>query len=381
MSETVIINSKRPGEARHPLLWACYLGASWTWCIGMFLPVLLVRDVGVAGFWAFAIPNVLGAAAMGFVLRSADASREVVARNRIACMAFSAVTISFHVFFAGWMIRTLSPWLVGVAVGAFALVYLAGRRRAGVDAWAACLVLALSLAAFAYVGRPEAVWPAPVEESKYALVGLAPVCLFGFLFCPYLDLTFHRADQESARPPVSFGVGFGVLFFAMILFTLAYAVVMIGVLDGGRMAIGDRLAWAIGGHMAVQAGFTVAVHLREFNRAWGQAPARSFGKGDVVLAIVAVVIPLSLQLVPVPGEVVYRTYLGFYGLVFPAYVWLCMFPGLTRRSITVCGVAIALAGPFYALGFLANEFLWLLAGLAIVLAARLFVTVRRPARV
>ena len=54
--------------------WAAYLACSWTWCIGMFLPVLLVRDYGVWGWIVFAVPNVLGAAAMGWVLRSAEVS-------------------------------------------------------------------------------------------------------------------------------------------------------------------------------------------------------------------------------------------------------------------------------------------------------------------
>ena len=32
------------------LSWAVYLGVSWTWCIGMFLPVLIMRDYGIAGW-------------------------------------------------------------------------------------------------------------------------------------------------------------------------------------------------------------------------------------------------------------------------------------------------------------------------------------------
>lgn len=63
--------------ARQPwwsvLGWAAYLACSWTWCIGMFLPVLLVRDYGVWGFVVFAVPNVVGAGAMGWVLSAASA--------------------------------------------------------------------------------------------------------------------------------------------------------------------------------------------------------------------------------------------------------------------------------------------------------------------
>src|SRR6266404_3216610 len=48
--------------------WAVFLAVSWTWCIGMFLPVLLVRDYGLWGWIVFAVPNMIGAAAMGWVM-------------------------------------------------------------------------------------------------------------------------------------------------------------------------------------------------------------------------------------------------------------------------------------------------------------------------
>ena len=40
--------------------WGLFCACSWTWCIGMFLPVILIRDLGGAGFLAFAIPNLFG---------------------------------------------------------------------------------------------------------------------------------------------------------------------------------------------------------------------------------------------------------------------------------------------------------------------------------
>src|SRR6516165_1703113 len=92
------------------LSWAALLAASWTWCIGMFLPVLLVRDYGLMGWVVFAVPNVIGAAAMGWVLRDAQASRRVVGRHAEAAGLFSLGTIAFQVFFAAWMVRRiLSP--------------------------------------------------------------------------------------------------------------------------------------------------------------------------------------------------------------------------------------------------------------------------------
>src|SRR3974377_2421065 len=93
---------------RNWLGWATFLGVSWTWCIGMFLPVLLVRDYGIWGWIVFAIPNVLGAPPMGWVIRSRETSLEIVAAHREACQLFSAVTIAFHLFFALSVIAPLA---------------------------------------------------------------------------------------------------------------------------------------------------------------------------------------------------------------------------------------------------------------------------------
>src|SRR5437762_393098 len=82
--------------------WAVYLGMSWTWCIGMFLPVLLVREFGVWGWVVFAIPNVIGAAAMGWII-SRERSHQIVQQHRAAVEAFSVITIAFQLFFLFWL--------------------------------------------------------------------------------------------------------------------------------------------------------------------------------------------------------------------------------------------------------------------------------------
>src|SRR2546421_8858832 len=103
-----------PSSILHPpssfsslLAWAAYLACSWTWCIGMFLPVLLVRDYGIWGWVVFAVPNVVGAAAMGWVIRSAESSHAITGNHFSACAAFSVITILFHVFFVQWMVARL----------------------------------------------------------------------------------------------------------------------------------------------------------------------------------------------------------------------------------------------------------------------------------
>src|ERR1051325_2490171 len=105
------------------LLWAFFLACSWTWCIGMFLPVLLVRNWGIGAWFVFAIPNVIGAAAMGFVMRSRQQSEDILINHRMAVAVFSLITIAFHIYFVYWFVgnRLMTPWLLVIPVAAFFL--------------------------------------------------------------------------------------------------------------------------------------------------------------------------------------------------------------------------------------------------------------------
>ena len=132
-----------------PLAWAVFLASSWTWCIGMYLPVLLVRDYGIWGWVVFAIPNVIGAAAMGWTVRDADASRQLVGAHRMAMSAFAVVTVAFQLFFGAWFFHesfgfegVSSAWTVAV-VPLIAAVFLSvliiddcSRTRLGLAALA-----------------------------------------------------------------------------------------------------------------------------------------------------------------------------------------------------------------------------------------------------
>ena len=46
-----------------------FCACSWTWCIGMYLPVILLRELGWPAVIAFAAPNLVGCAAFGYLLR------------------------------------------------------------------------------------------------------------------------------------------------------------------------------------------------------------------------------------------------------------------------------------------------------------------------
>ena len=376
----------------------------------MFLPVLLVRDYGVWGFVVFAVPNVIGAGAVGWGLRN-GASERIVETHRVACRVFSLVTVAFHCYFLLWVIGKQTPstgplpWEViagcGTVVGiAVLLSWLASRDRPRL--WSAGLVWALSGGLFAgflvmrrhfgVEGAPTLIGLRGAMHDPAGLIWLGPVCVFGFALCPYLDSTFCRARQSVDRRGgvLAFTIGFGVLFAMMILFTLAYAP---NVLSGYVYSVVAIANIAVVLQYLCQSSFSVLVHSGEVVRG---APATSLlGRTGLICAcVIGVLVGLKVlrpspNLVPIGsatmtnGEVVYRCFMSFYGLVFPAYVWLCMIPtrdghsgvGGTRgrRKLMVLVGACVLAGPCYWMGFIERVEWWLAPGLGMVLVARLLV--------
>jgi hypothetical protein len=384
-------SSHEPRALLHPLLWAVFLGASWTWVIGMFLPVLLVRDYGVWGWIVFALPNVLGAAAMGWALRDADASGAFVRRHAPACYAFSLVTVAFHVCFAMWMINRLRGAWGLMALAAFVVAALALRGN-----------VARAVGGVATMGVSLAIWVALRRQGDFltlppatggqvggplGAVWLLPVFVIGFALCPYLDLTFHRARQNTSPGGgrLAFGVGFGVVFFSMIVFTLLYARWIAPAAAG--IHVSPLATSILCGHLIVQSAFTVAAHVRELpSPRMFPDPAAARTLGAMVLAILlgaAVIGWVASTHRTVRGhdfgEVVYWCFLGFYGLVFPGYLWLHGFPGRpggitpTPRTMGLLAVVVAVAFPMYWMGFVEGRPAWLLPGAAILLAARLLV--------
>ncbi len=382
------------GSLGHWLGWAVYLAMSWTWCIGMFLPVLLVRDYGIWGWIAFAVPNVLGAAAMGWVLRRPESSRNMVAAHRPAMICFSAVTVAFQFFFAAWMFypQDYSWMLPATAVLAAVMLIPASSaaKRVRFEHLVAIAVLLVSLACMFFVVKRTvrsvpSVLHAPARPVE--LLALAPVMAFGFLLCPYLDVTFHHARRHtsSERARLAFSIGFGVIFLVMIAFTVAYGPEL--PFRHGSFVLGPA-RWALAAYLMVQLAFTVGVHVREGTDRLKQAvwvgcavlvAAACVGTGSFWLGDVAFVVD---HRVASPSEMVYRLYMGFYGLVFPAYVWICVVGSPERRpskaAVGVFLVAIAVALPAFWMGFIQGRMLWLVPGLGAVLLAKL--AVPRPGR-
>ncbi|MEM6459304.1 MAG: hypothetical protein AAF710_07945 [Planctomycetota bacterium] len=386
-----------PGEPMRgvgpTLLWACFLGCSWTWVIGMFLPVMLLRDHGVWGWVAFAVPNVLGAAAMGTVLRTPEASWRLVQRHGPMLRGFASVTIAYQVFVVSWLFEglwwpavcllLLVPWLV-----------MDGPRKRRLGSWLPWIAVGaalVSFGAFSSAGRLDGAWlnvredTLPSRLSPLALGLLTPGLIVGFALCPYLDPTFHRARIRTSpgTGAAAFAVGFVGVFGSMIVFSLMYAGLLRPVVDGEASVSSLSPPWQalLLIHVGLQVGFTMLVHGRE--RFGGGEGRRVGGFAGLLVATVALgmwastgpALPDGLTL----GEVVYRLFLLAYGAVFPAYVLICMVPArrpggtdaARRRRVFVLTSCVAY--PLGAMGFIVGPAWWLLGLYAAIVGGRLVV--------
>jgi hypothetical protein len=375
--------------------WGLFCTSSWTWCIGMYLPFIMLRLWGWPGFWAFFVPNVVGCAMFGFVL-DRDRSRALAARLGWACALFSAVTVAYQCWFAGWIAQTYAidptagtcaqlpttpvalrtiastavPNALLLAGLALALRGNAFWRTAGtVVTLASPLVLLLpgGLAAAATTGDPTAAGADPSTGAAATIATAAPILdalplvfalptiVAGFLLSPYLDLTFHRAAQEAPNPRIAFAT-FGAAFAGMLLLVASFHEPATG---APRVGLALLTLWG------VQLLFTISVHLRELLRA--PASIRMPAATSVALIAAAVLLGTPAFLFNIvrgllPGEPLYLTFLGAYGLLFPVLFLLERRPA--PRAITV---AILFAGvPCYLLG--AWDFMTVLMPVPIVLA-------------
>lgn len=332
----------RPASARsmaRDVGWGLFLASSWTWCIGMFLPVVMLREYGWLGFIVFAVPNVVGCTWFGWSMPP-HRGRWLLSRGGWLAAAFSVVTIAYHFYFCGFAARTLLPVDVRAAPGtamivcaalfvlALALSFLPAAR------WPLLGTLAWVVSLLCWLGLRWAPWEAPLGwtglRCTWDLLFLAWPLVFGFLWSPWFDLTFHRARREAGSPR-PFAI-FGAAFAAMLLFTASYA---------GQA--GDLGAWVLL-HLAVQGVFTVAAHLRELRQAPSE-PSEAAGEGVTPEPRIPEV--FGGRLLPVvlggwllaaalgaiaPSEAGYLRFLVFYGLFVPALGMLVMAPPRTRHD-------------------------------------------------
>ncbi len=360
------------------IAWAIFLATSWTWCIGMYLPVLLLRELGFWGFVIFAVPNVIGAASLGWVFRNQQANRRMVERHETACISFSLVTIAFHAFFAAWIIRRLIGPNAGVAVAAAFWVYwVILQWKSGGKILAACLTLLISIAVIVWGLANNQISLSPsfaaTKPASMDLLGWSVACGFGLLLCPYLDLTFHDARDSLTAPQAraAFSIGFGVFFLAMIVFTVGYSNWLVTAFDRTRYPL---LGQVLATYMIAHSCFTVAIHSQQIARHARQIRVRRFISFAISLAAVVLLGVFARERFSYRGrsmgEIVYLCFLGFYALVFPAYVWLRVIP--PHRSPLRVATTVLIAFPLLWMGFIEHQMICILPALFIVLCAKAF---------
>jgi len=275
------------------------------------------------------------------------------------------------------MIRKIAGPNAGAEVVAvFLAFWIILKWRSGGEFLSVILALAVSAAVMGWgFGRGDLPYIAhPVEGTRLPPIDnlwLAPAWFFGFLCCPYLDLTFHAARQAlpRAQARIAFGLGFGVLFPLMLMLTVAYS---------GWLAIGfDRLkypilAFILAAHLIVQSCLTCALHAQQVS-----GVEKRFRPGQFLvfsaLLVVAVILGVwdrgGIRYYGIGlGEIIYRAFMGFYGLVVPAYVWLRLCG--PRRSMLRVWAVIAIAAPLYWLGFADERMPIIVPGVLIVVLAK-----------
>jgi len=361
--------------------WGLFCASSWTWCIGTFLPFLMLRLHGWPGFWLFLVPNVLGCTLFGWWFTPAS-SRSFCARHQKLMATFSAVTAAYQVAFLAWMLPTAAGFVdePGCATGAGLMTALAlGLATIAVlgtwwrkdAAWiaVACLATGGSIALLWQVPvSPMGEWPDEGTLPRRDLLLAAPVIVAGFLACPALDLTFHRARQ-SVDSPRAFAV-----------FGLTFGLTIVGVAmqwDGTAAAPGLAMlcVWC------VQLPFTALAHLRELDGIvrHGTLDVRSEREPGLVvsgprlgdslvraLVMVGVVAGIGIAVQSIapaspfawyfPGETGYLRWLAMYGVVFP----VLLLAARAGWSFGKGAVAVLLAGMGAELGFLQHSAWWLL---------------------
>lgn len=358
--------------------WGIYCAVSWTWCIGMFLPVILIDRFGWPGFIAFAIPNISGVVLFGYAIRSRAKSEAFIVRHRPVMAWFSVVTIAYHLFFLSFValilrengaIGSTMAFLIAPAVAILGLMAAHGKHG-GSFLIGVVFCYAISILIFTQIGLDKlALVPWSGLSPASQLWWLTPVLCMGFLLCPWFDLTFHRAVRES--PSLHCFLFFAVAFSSMILLTAAY---------WHNVGWLGHVAFF---HVAAQSAITMGLHAGE---AWRSRAIQSHWHGLLAVFTMAAGLGLGWIILAAPNprdgawffDANYVRFLVFYGLAFPAYAIAFMHPrirvALTVRNLVIVAVIIALAAPFYELGFVQQR-AWALSfpllAAAIWIAARL----------
>ena len=320
-----------------------YLACSWLWCLGAFFPLILSRDYGWPALLAFTLFNVGGAMAMGFYFKNKRQQQIFQTQHKRAISWFSYITIAYQVFFVSWLGSLIgNSFILPLVILLAAAIYFV-RRYMNINA---CLFYVLSMGLFMWFANFD--WP-PIDitPSAYWPHAIVPLAI-GFIFSPYLDITFHRAFRESPHPKMSFFIGFGVLFLSLLIFVFVYAGSLFG-LFFDAVAYSNML-YPVLAFLVLQLSFTIAAHLSELKiQSHYKSAQLLIGLGALSAIIFSVVTGFKNASIPwlnIPlEETIYKVFLFFYSLVFPLYLLLNRVKNAFVLVLTICT-------PAYAFGFL-----------------------------
>jgi hypothetical protein len=356
--------------------WGLYGASAWTWCIGLYLPVLLLQWYGWPGFFIMAVPNIVGCTAMAVLLGRASTSRQFCERHGTLIRWFSVATIGFQLLFlsiAGQLLLANANELItnGLTIPllCFAGAWLLAMTPTRLWPWlgAAAWLVSVQLLWHRFPNGFDGLqWTG--ERPAMDVLWFAPIFIFGFLLCPWLDAPFHRAVQEtnSRWTALVLGLGFGV----MLLVTASYW----GLRENSLLSL-------VFAHLLVQSIFTMAANLRELSPAGVVGGRAGF---MLILPLAAIALPwLGEQYsmtIWVGAQHSYLRYLALYGLIFPALVLFRCTPGASKLSIRRTSALVLLlvvAGVLADIGFIRGP-AWLAAmAVALVMGVWLIRNARR----
>jgi len=347
--------------------WATYLCCSWMWCIGLFYPVLLYRDFGDIAWYFFVIPNVVGASVVPWLIKSAKLSEEFTCEHSLACRFFSFVTILFQLFFMIWALISfgITKSIVVITIFiCFFIFFLCSTRILIASLFSFFFSILALLIIFKLSDNAILIIPRQGEFGVKELFGLLPVFLIGFFFCPYLDLTFHRAIKENNGLSIKFiyVIAFLGLFLSLLILGLAYFPVAYHMFFGENILPKSFLQFIFYLYLIVQISFTCIVHIHELLQQ--KIQCHTWVLFIFILISVLIINLFANFEITLLGrsmhirEVFYRCFLSFYGLVFPLYIWIFVvnakFATLKSQKWIAWLVVTLIVVPFYAIGFLGN---------------------------
>jgi len=355
--------------------WGLYGASAWTWCIGMYLPVLLMQWYGWWGFLLIGIPNVAGCTYVGLKLRTAEASREFCRNHATAMRWFAIATVGFQLLFlamvAKWLLlpgHELVSNLFVIPLLAFSAAWLLAMLPRPVWPWlGAAAFTASAIVLFTNLSNGVAAPNWSGSKPTLDILWLAPIFSLGFLLCPWLDAPFHRTLQETNDRRTFWVVG--AAFALMLLVSASY-----------WMLRPELLTSIVFAHLLVQSVFTTAANLRELS------PAGVVGGHAGISLLLPLLAPLLAWLTEHSvinrwsgANNTYMRYLALYGVLFPALVLFYAMPQPWPRTIgrtTIVIFTILIAAFFADLGLISGPTWMATIAVAVLLATRYAMTTR-----